>query len=168
MLKIINNFEPFFEDCYREISVREYSRIIKVTPPTASKLLKNFERENLLKGRLDRGYLLFRANKESFVLRDLSKIYWRIKLRKLIEEIDSKLYLPKIILFGSLAKLETKMDSDIDIAIISKINKKIEIKKFEKEFKREIQIFHFRDFDKINKELKNNIINGYFFQGELK
>ena len=35
MLNIINNLRPFIEDCYRRISVREYSRLLKVSPPTA-------------------------------------------------------------------------------------------------------------------------------------
>jgi hypothetical protein len=30
----------FFEDCYRDISVREYSRETTISPPTASKILK--------------------------------------------------------------------------------------------------------------------------------
>jgi len=30
MLKIINELSVFFEDCYREFSVREYARIMKI------------------------------------------------------------------------------------------------------------------------------------------
>jgi predicted nucleotidyltransferase len=167
MLKIINDLKPFFKDCYREISVREYSRISKITPPTASKLLKTFEKEQLLKSKSERNYLLFRANRENYILRDLSRIYWKIKLKKLIEELNLKFNFPTIILFGSLAKLESKKDSDIDIAIISKLNKKINTRKFEKEYKRNIQLFSFKSFEKINKELKNNIIKGYFIKEEL-
>ena len=33
MLEIINNLEPFIEDCYSEIGVREYSRMMKISPP---------------------------------------------------------------------------------------------------------------------------------------
>ena len=48
MLTIFNNLKPFFEDNYRRISVREYARIIKISPPSASKLLNNLEKEGLL------------------------------------------------------------------------------------------------------------------------
>lgn len=48
MLKIINDLTPFFEDCYREISVREYARIMSISPPTASKLLSYYCSEKLL------------------------------------------------------------------------------------------------------------------------
>ena len=74
MLEIINSLKPFFEDCYTELGVREYSRKIKVSPPTASKMLKEFESEGFLNKRIERGYLLFRTNKENLNLKTLSKI----------------------------------------------------------------------------------------------
>lgn len=169
MLKIINNLHPFIEDCYNEIGVREYSRIMKITPPTASKLLKELELEGLLKKRIDRGYLLFRANREDSTLKDLSKIYWKQKLKDVIEDINSQLYDPTIILFGSLTKLETKKDSDIDLAVFTNINKNINLEKFEKSFKRKIQLFKFKSISDINsKELKMNILNSYVIQGVMK
>ena len=169
MLKIINNLHPFIEDCYNEIGVREYSRIIKITPPTASKLLKEFELEGLLKKRTDRGYLLFRANRENSTLKDLAKIYWKQKLKDVIECINSQLYEPTIVLFGSLIKLETKKDSDIDLAVFANINKKINLEEFEKSLKRKIQLFTFKSLSNINsKELKMNILNSYVIQGVIK
>lgn len=169
MLKIINNLCPFIEDCYREIGVREYSRIMKITPPTASKLLKELELEGLLKKKIDRGYLLFRANRESSILKDLSKIYWKQKLRKVIEYLNSELYKPAIILFGSLIKLETRKDSDIDLVIFTNLKKKIDLEKFGKSFKRKIQLFKFESLSKINsKELKMNLLNSYIIQGVIK
>ena len=112
MLKIFNELGPFFEDCYREFGVREYARTIKVTPPTSSKILSYLESEELLKRREERGYILFRANRESSILKDLSLIYWRIKLRDAIRAIDSELNSPTIVLFGSLSKLESRPDSE--------------------------------------------------------
>jgi len=169
MLKIINNLHLFIEDCYNEVGVREYSRLMKITPPTASKLLKELELEGLLKKRKDRKYILFRANRESSILKDLSKIYWKQKLKEVIEYINSQLYDPVIILFGSLTKIETKKDSDIDLVIFTNINKNINLEKFEKSFKRKIQLFKFKSISNINsKELKMNILNSYIIQGVIK
>lgn len=169
MLKIINSLYPFIEDCYTEIGVREYSRIMKITPPTASKLLKEFEVEGLLKKRMERGYLLFRANRESSTLKDLSKIYWKQKLKEVIEYINPQLYNPTIVLFGSLIKLETRKDSDVDLAISTNLKKNIDLEKFEKSFKRKIQLFKFESLSKINsKELKMNLLNSYIIQGVIK
>jgi len=169
MLEIINNLKPFMEDNYLELGVREYSRILKLSPPTASKILKGFEKENLLKKREERGYLLFRANKESYVLKELSIIYWKEKLIDLTEYLESEAYSPTIVLFGSLSKLEASKESDIDLAIFTKIKKEIKLNEFEKKFGREIQLFIFKSLSDIkNKELKNNILNGNRLKGRLK
>lgn len=173
MLEIINKLEPFIEDCYREISVREYSRISKISPPSSSKVLKSFEKEGLLKKREDKGYLLFRSNRESEILKDLSRAYWRIKLKNLIEHLDLEFNSPAIILFGSLSKLETKKDSDADIAIISEITNTgklnaLKLDKFEKELGRKISLVSFKKLIQAPKELMENVINGYILKGTLR
>jgi hypothetical protein len=169
MLDILNNLKPFFEDCYKEIGVREYSRIVKISPPTASKLLKDFETEGFLKKREERGFLLFRTNRENSVLRDFSRIYWRIKLANLINHLNSEFHNPTIILFGSLSKLEVSSSSDIDITILTRIKKNTNLDKYEKELGRKIQLFRFDSSAKINsKELKNNIFNGYLIEGVME
>lgn len=168
MLEIINNLEPFIEDCYSEIGVREYSRMMKISPPTASIMLKKFEFEGLLKKREDKKYFLFRANRESPVLTDLSRIYWRQKMQKILDYLNSEFHYPTIILFGSLTKLEAKDDSDIDIAILTNIKKIVNLEKYEKMLNRKLQLFAFKSLSKINNDLKNSIINGFLIQGELR
>lgn len=168
MLKIINNLIPFFEDCYRRINVREYAKIIKVTPPTASKTLKACHQENLLKKQKDHGYLFFSASQSRDFI-DLSQIYWRKKLNDLLEYLEKEFANPIIILFGSLAKAETKQDSDVDLAIISPSTKKLALNSFEKKIKRKIQVFFYKSFKEIkNKELKNNLLNGYILRGKVR
>jgi predicted nucleotidyltransferase len=164
MLKILNELAPFIEDCYKELGVREYAKLTKISPPTASSILKAYMKEGLLKQRKERTYLLFRTNKSSEIMKDLSRIYWRIKLDELFIYLDEKFHSPEIFLFGSLAKLETKSDSDIDIALITKIRQKIDFDEFTKKFKREIQLFEFDSIEKIPKNLKSNIIGGYKIQ----
>jgi predicted nucleotidyltransferase len=168
MLEIIDNLKPFFEDCYRRISVREYSRIIKKSPPTSSKLLDKFSKEDLLKKENTLNYIFYHANIESKEFLELSKIYWNYKLKELTTYLEKILFEPTIILFGSLSKAETKEDSDIDLAIIS-IKKELNLKKFEKKIKRNMQVFWFNSLGNIkNKELANNIINGFKLKGDFK
>jgi predicted nucleotidyltransferase len=165
MLKIINSLKPFFEDCYTGIGVREYSRLMKITPPTASKLLKDFSSYGLLKEKKDKLYLLFRANRESDDLKDLSRIYWREKFGEFANEIEKEMPSSEVILFGSLSKLETKEESDMDIAIISKYARKTNTEKFEKKYGRKIQIFYFKSVKEISNNLKENILNGFILKG---
>ena len=168
MLNIIDNLKPFIEDCYRRINVREYSRLMKVSPPTASKILSEFNKEELLEIEKDRNYIFYHANKNNKLFIDLSRIYWKIKLEKLINFLNKNIINPTIILFGSLSKGETKNDSDLDICIIGH-KKELNLKDFENNLKRKIQLFFFTSIEDIkNKELANNIINGYILNGRLK
>lgn len=168
MIKAIDNLSIFFEDCYKEFSVREYSRKMNISPPTSSKILKDLDKKKLLLMREERGFLLFKINKESKTAKDLSRIYWRHKLKDLTEFLEDELYADSIVLFGSLARLETTNNSDIDLAVFSKSKKDINLEKFEKELGKPIQIFTFESLEKISKELRNNIINGYLFRGYLE
>ena len=168
MLNIINNIKPFIEDCYRRINVREYSRLMKISPPTASKTLSKLNKEGLLSIEKDRNYIFYYANKNNEIFIDLSKVYWKIKLNKLVNFLDKNLINPTIILFGSLCKAETKDNSDIDICIIGN-KKEINIKSFQDNLNRKIQLFFFNSIKDIkNKELANSIINGYIMKGRIK
>jgi predicted nucleotidyltransferase len=168
MLNIINNLKPFFEDCYRRVNVREYSRIMKISPPTASKILFKLNKEGLLIIEKDRNYIFYYANKNDGIFIELSRVYWRIKLSTLIDFLDKNIINPTIILFGSLSKAETRENSDIDLCIVGD-KKELNIKNFEDRLNRKIQLFSFNSISKIkNKELANNIINGCVLKGRLK
>ena len=168
MLNIINNLKPFIENCYRRINVREYSRLMKISPPTASKILFELNKEGLLLIEKDRNYIFYYANKNNKMFIDLSRIYWNLRLGNLVNFLNKNLTNPAIILFGSLSKAETKNDSDIDICIIGH-KKELNIKNFEDNLKRKIQLFFFSSVEDMkNKELANNIINGYILEGRLR
>jgi predicted nucleotidyltransferase len=169
MLDIFNILRPFFEDCYRRINVREYARLQKISPPTASSILKKLHKQGLLKKEDEKIYNYYFANKESELFIDLSRIYWKMVLEQsgLIKEIENKLLNPVIYLFGSLSKGEAKKDSDIDLAVFSISKKTIMVGDFEKKLSRKIQIFIYKDFSEIeNNQLKNNILNGLKIYGE--
>ncbi len=166
MLEIINNLSPFFEDSYRRVGVREYARLIGVSPPTSSKMLKGFVKEGLLKKESFRDQILFHPVIGNSLFIDLCRIYWRLKLKELVLTISNELTEPTIVLFGSLSKGEIKKESDIDLAVFDKSKKKIDLNKLEKKLKRKIQIFW---FDSLNGEinLMNNVIRGLVLKGRL-
>ena len=167
MLKIIEELSPFFEDCYRRINVREYAKLMKMSPPTASKVLDSYYSESLLLKEKFRNYIMFYANKDSNHFIDLSRIYWSIKLKELMDIMEKSLTAPTIVLFGSLSKAETKADSDVDLAVFAH-KKTLGLSSFEKKLKRKIEIFWFASLKDIkNRELANNIINGYLLRGYL-
>ena len=162
MLKIFYNLHPFFEDNYKEYGVREYAKLIGISPPTASVYLKEFNNEKILNSWKERKYNFYKANRDNNLFIDLMKAYYRIKLKDLIQYISKISNFPTIILFGSLAKGEANKNSDIDLYIDS--NKiEINLSKFEKILKRKIEL-HFKPSIK-NINLKNNILNGLVLNG---
>lgn len=167
MLKIFNDLELFFEDNYNQIHVREYAKLIKISPPTASKILEQYVVEGLLKKEIDKQHHLYSANKESELFKSLQQIYWKIKLKSFSKHVEEQIINPTIILFGSSNKAEMKKTSDLDIAIISFSKKQLKINQFEKKLKRKIQIFQFENIKKIPKDLRKNILNGYKLLGTI-
>lgn len=167
MLEIIDSLEPFFKDCYGRIHVREYARLQKISPPTASKLLQKFNTEGLLKQEIDKQYIYYYANKDSELFVDFSRVYWKKVLKNsgLIDYVLRETLSPVIILYGSLSKAEVKQGSDIDIAIFSVTKKELHVEKYEKILQRKIQIMLFKDIDTGSKALRNSILNGYRIEG---
>ncbi|MFC1697747.1 nucleotidyltransferase domain-containing protein [Nanoarchaeota archaeon] len=125
MLKIFNDLRDFIEDSTREINVREYARLMNISPPTASKILSEYENQKILQKREDKGYLLFKGDIYSWIFIDLSRLYYKFKTIDMIEYINEKLNFPLVILFGSLSKGENNAKSDIDLCIITKSKEKL-------------------------------------------
>ena len=170
MLEIFNTLKPFFEDNYRRINVREYSRIQRISPPTASNLLQSLNKQDMLKKEQDRQFIYYYANQDSNLFLDLQRAYYKLELENsgLNTFFKKELLNPIVFLFGSLSKAEAKKDSDIDIAIFTPTNKKIDLTKYEKILKRKIQLFIFPDREGLkSKELLNNILNGYKIMGNF-
>lgn len=169
MLKILNKLAPFFEDSYKPVSVREYARLTKVSPPTASKILKYFERAGYLQQRAERGHLLFTLHTDNEEIVDLCRLYWKWRLQKVSWAFQAKLVGASGILFGSLAKAEVKPESDIDIAIFAPEKKVLDLKPFEKSLGRKLSVYWFKSFKEVkNEHLLNNILNGMVLFGKVK
>ncbi len=169
MLKIINSLAPFFEDCYRSISVREYARLIGVSPPTASKMLKGFAREGYVQHRKELGHLFFMLNIENEEVIDISRCYWKIRLTKLTAYVVQKLTGASGVLFGSLAKAEVTATSDVDLAIFAPEKKQLDMAHFEKVLGRRVSLHWFKSLrDMENENLLNNVLNGVILFGRVK
>ena len=73
-----------------------------------------------------------------------------------------------IIFFGSFSRGDDTINSDIDIAIIGRKEKKLNLEKFEKMLEREIRINFYDSFNAIHKNLKENIFNGIVLAGGVE
>jgi len=73
-----------------------------------------------------------------------------------------------IILFGSYSKGEDIFNSDIDIAVVGRKEKILQLDKYEKILNRTIHLLFFDSWKRINKHLRNNILNGIILHGNIE
>jgi predicted nucleotidyltransferase len=73
-----------------------------------------------------------------------------------------------IILFGSYSRGEDTVKSDIDIAVIGRKEKDINLERFEKLLERQININFYDSFKNIHKNLKENLFNGITLNGGVE
>jgi predicted nucleotidyltransferase len=90
----------------------------------------------------------------------------------LIGDLEKTYDLPVIVLFGSYALARDDNISDIDICLISNVNKEFQMEKYEKRLNRKISLHKYSKDSwerakKLNPNLVNNICNGIVLSGEL-
>lgn len=154
------------------LNARKISKSLEVSQPAVSKALPLMEKENLIIVEKDRdtGRLSIELNRENHKVLQLK----RADNLKLIYESGLADFLEKefagatIILFGSYSKGEDTIKSDIDISVIGRKDKKLDINKFEAVLERKININFYESFIKIHKNLRENIFNGIVLYGGIE
>ena len=165
--------KPFIKEPEREFHIRELARINKKSPTTISKYLSKYGGKNILTAKRRLNHLLYKANLESPIFKQIKLFYNLRKLREsgLIDYLIGEFNNPEaIILFGSFRKAEDIPKSDIDLLIITPSNKEINLTRYEKLLNHKIQLFlcSHKKIDEMktkNKELLNNFINGIVLEG---
>ena len=168
-----NILKPFFENPNDNFQIRELSRLLKINHTTIRQYLINLVKDGLIEVERGKPYDYFKASTNKKFLN--LKLFFNLeKLRKsgIIEQIEKDYDYPIIILFGSYANATDDSNSDIDLFILTEINKEINYSKFEKELNRKItpHFFSEKKFNLAknkNPDLLNNILNGIVLSGKL-
>ena len=158
--------ELLFSFPTRRFHVREISRVLKLSPPTISKAINQLEKEPLVS--VKKGFIFeIKAHiSEKFIRLKRAHNLQTLDSSGLLEYLKETFPLSCIVLFGSYSKGEDTERSDIDIAIEAN-DKKLDLEQFEKRLNKRINI-EFIDFSKINKELRDSIINGIVLNSYIK
>ncbi len=164
----------FFEDPSPNgigFQLREISRKVAVAPPSVKKYLNELEKEQFIiktKHRIH-GYPVYYSNRDNEEFKFFKRIdsIMKIKESGLIDYLSENCMPDVIILFGSASKGEDLKESDIDLFVLSD-KEKIDLSQFERRLNKKINIFFSSSFNKLSKELRNNIINGAIIKGYLK
>lgn len=161
----------FFDDPNPQegFTIRWISSQIKLAPTSVKLHLDALVQEGYVTKEKGRIYETYWPNREYRLFRFYKKVdmLMRLEETKLLEYIWDECNPQVIIIFGSAARGEDDQMSDIDLFILAK-ERRLALEKYEKELKRKIQL-HFSDnFQKLPKELKNNIMNGIIMKGYVK
>ncbi|MBN2126914.1 MAG: nucleotidyltransferase domain-containing protein [Candidatus Diapherotrites archaeon] len=131
--------ELFFENPFKEFHLRGVAKESNFSAPTAKTQLDKFVKEGFIEKKNKANLVLFKAITKSkrFQLLKTAFSLEKIEKSKLLDELN-KLNPSSIVLFGSTARGEDSDESDLDLLIISKNKKALDLTKFEKKLKREI------------------------------
>ena len=161
----------FLNSPTHNFKVREISRLIGLAPTSTKLHLDALEKSGLVKKVKEKNYelYLYQANRENpkFSFWQQQAAIFDLHYSGLIEYLWDQLSPEVIILYGSHAKGEAIESSDIDLFIIGK-EKPINIEKYEKLLNKKPHLEFAKEFDRLPKELKNNLINGKILKGYIK
>lgn len=162
---ILSVLKIFFEEPINLHFIREISKKIKLAPTSVKNNIKELLKNDLIIKQESRPFNGYVANRENSEFIFYKKIYNIYSLKKLIEFLDKNFYPKLAVVFGSYSLGEDREDSDIDLLIVTKGKKNIDLKKFEKELKREINILMIDNLNKLEKQILNKVYNGFVICG---
>lgn len=163
----------FFINPHKEYYLTDISKEIKLAHTSVKRNLKKLAKLGLIKEYIKRKgkrkFPFYKANTENKIFSRYKTIYniSSILESDLIDYIEKELNPKSIVLFGSYQRGEDSEDSDIDLFVECK-EEQLDLKVFEKRFRRKIQLHFKENFISYPKELKNNIINGIVLSGFLE
>ena len=161
--------EVFFKEPTRVHYVREISRNIHLAPTSVKKHILTLLKQDIIikKKELFIGYSANLEN-ENFIFHKRINNQINIKTSGLLKYLIDNTHPETIILYGSYSRGEDREHSDIDLFILTKNSKQLNLEKFEKELKREIHIIIEKDSRNLNPNLRENLKNGFVIYGYLK
>ena len=148
------------------MSQREAAILLKVSPTAVSNSIKKLSEGGLVNVEKTKtiNFLSFKRDDPGAV--DLKRVenLRNIYLSGFSDYLENELAGGTIILFGSYSRGEDTNTSDIDIAVIGRKDKILDLEKYEKTLNRKINVNFYASW-KIQKHLRNNILNGILLHG---
>lgn len=164
--------ELFFKRSLHPFHLRELCRTLKWSPTKVRSNINSLKKKILIIETKEKNLSIFRSNIGGDEYKKFKIVHNILKAFDIAETIERNLEdFETIILFGSARKGEDMENSDFDICIIGAKEKEIDFKETEKELSRKVSLLFIESFEKLrkeNRELLNNLINGFVIKGYAK
>lgn len=153
----------------KKLNQRQLSIRVSASAPAIKKALPQLEKLDFINVIKDQETkrLAITLNTENDKVMQLKRVdnFKQIYETNLSDFLEQEFAGATIILFGSYSRGEDTINSDIDIAVIGRKEKNLDLTKYEKQLERKIIINFYENFDKIHKNLKENLANGIILSG---
>ena len=153
----------------RQVHLRELARQTEFSPAGALKAVRKLVQKGILIEKKTRAVTNLRANVESPLWIPLKRVYnlYSIYACGLVEALSDTYEEPAaLVLFGSYARGDDTEESDIDIAVVTRIEAAFGRKSFEKSLGRHINIIEL-ELSKAKGEFIESLVNGIVLRGHL-
>ena len=148
-------------------SQREIAQALNISPTTITNALPQLEEHIEIKQTKTANYITAnRNNKKTRQLKRANNLK-NIYTTGLAQHLEEELAGATIILFGSYSKGEDTNTSDIDIAVINRKPKQLNLQTYEQALHRPIRTQHYPTLQDIHAPLRNNILNGIVLAGSI-
>ncbi|MFA6461136.1 MAG: nucleotidyltransferase domain-containing protein [Candidatus Woesearchaeota archaeon] len=151
-------------------SQRELAQMLKVSPMAVTNSVNGLKENLLIKLEKTKTINFISFNRENGRAVELKRAenIKNIYLSGLSDYLEQQLAGGTIILFGSYSLGEDTSTSDIDLAVIERKDKRLDLDKYEKTFHRKINLNFYSSWSEIHQHLKNNILNGILLHGSIQ
>jgi len=159
----------FFQHPSKSFQLREIARLSSIPKTTVQRAVRELLKTKIIVIKKNTTFPAYIANESNFWYKFYKKysILEKIYASGLVAFLEESFHPRCMILFGSSAKGEYLRESDLDIFLLA-IENKINLVKYEKKLKHKINLLFKEDFNMLNSELFNNIINGVKLSGFIK
>lgn len=153
-----------------KLSQREISKILKVSPTAVANSIKKLKHAEIIKIEKTKTINFVSFNRENSKAIELKRVenLKNIYISGLSDYLEKELAGSTIILFGSYSLGMDTNTSDIDIAVIERKEKMLNLEEFEKLLNRKINVNFYDSWKKVHEHLRNNILSGILLHGGVE
>lgn len=161
-----------FKKTGKILNQRDIARFLEVSQPAVMKSIPLLKKEEIIKinQNKDSKRWEIELNTENYRLMQLKRVN---NLKEIYESglfsfLEKEFAGATIILFGSYSNGGDTINSDIDIAIIGRKDKIIDLSKYENYLEREINLNFYDSLKSLDKNFKENLFNGIVLSGGIE
>lgn len=154
------------------LNQREIALLLNVSPTAIAKAAAPLEKSSLITREKQKkmNLTLIKLNRGSRKVMQLKRVenLRQIYESRLLDFLEDAFPGATIILFGSYSRGDDTIKSDIDIAIIGRKEKHINLERFEKVLEKKVILNFYTSLKNVHKALRESICNGIVLSGSIQ